>query len=79
MKTLTTRNLLASVLLPAFLYVGCSAEGLTGPAAVNDGGEASAPEEAGSTGSEAADHCIEWAGDMICPDTYDPSRAGDLQ
>ncbi len=70
MKTLTTRNLLASVLLPAFLYVGCSAEGLTGPAAVNDGGEASAP--AGSESDDQSVECMEWNGEPYCPSMAHP-------
>ena len=70
MRTMTRSTRLASILLPAFLYLGCTGEGITGPTAVEPEPEPAGAEPVG--GAAAADHCVYWDEEMFCPSTGNP-------
>ena len=72
MRTLTRSTRLASILLPAFLYLGCTGEGLTGPNVVDEADVEPGSERIPPDGAAAADQCIHWEEEMFCPNTGNP-------
>ena len=88
MRTKARSTRLASILLPAFLYLGCTGEGITGPAADDRALEESDQAAADDTGhgtprepvpDDSEDPCVYWGEEMFCPNPIGTSDGLDVE